>query len=347
VTGLVVFSAAPALSARPQIVSLLLTAVTVGAWLGSVKDGRPRWWLVPLTWVWATAHGLWSAGVLVGLVCCVGILLDGHVDRRRSLKLFAVPLLSLFAAAVTPVGPRLLASQLAVSERTSMIAEWGPTSFREVPALAAAALVAWLVVLWARRGPAPWSHVLLLLLGCAWVLLVTRMVAFGAVAVAPLVVAALAASPSARRAASHRVLEWWALGFLSVGYLVVLTVAVPQTAPTAEGVPTGFSKSLRKLPQGSTVLVEDGVGGWIEWEFPGVSPVIDGMLDAYPVPYIRDFFDMTELQPGWRSFVEDSGATVAVLQQGSALSAAIQQQAGWRLVQHDDEWVLLVRPAAS
>ncbi len=58
--------------------------------------------------------------------------------------------------------------------------------------------------------------------------------------------------------------------------------------------------------------MEDGIGGWLEWRVPGVDPVIDGMLDAYPVGYIRDFFAATRVEPGWRSFVERTGARVAV-----------------------------------
>ena len=345
-TSFVVFAAAPALSARPQVISLVLLAVTVGAWMRSANDGRARWWLVPLTWVWATAHGLWSAGVLVGLVCCVGILLDRRIERRRVGSLFAVPVLSVVAAAMTPVGPRLLSSQLAVSARTSLIAEWGPTSFREVPALAAALMVAWLVVLWARRGSVPWVHLLLLLLACGWILLVTRMVAPGAVVVAPLLAQALQPHvPSAEGTTTSARVERWGIGLASLAYLVALGLAVPHTAAVAEGVPTGFASRLQQLPEGSAVLVEDGVGGWMEWRFPGVDPTIDGMLDAYPVGYIRDFFDMTDLKPGWRTFVERSDARVAVLQQGSPLSAAMQQQLGWRVVQHDGTWVYLVSPS--
>jgi hypothetical protein len=257
-----------------------------------------------------------------------------------------VPLLSVVAAAVTPVGPRLLTAQLAVSARTSLIAEWGPTSFREVPALAAALMVAWLVMLWARRGGVPWVHLLLLLLACGWILLVTRMVAPGAVIVAPLLAQALQARvPVTEVTKSAARVERWGIGLMAVAYLVGLALAVPHTAAVAEGVPTGFASRLQQLPAGSAVLVEDGVGGWMEWQFPGVDPTIDGMLDAYPVGYIRDFFDMTDLKPGWRAFVERSDARVAVLQQGSPLSAAMQQQLGWRVVQHDGTWVYLVPPS--
>ena len=117
-----------------------------------------------LTWVWATAHGLWSAGVLLGLVCCVGLLLDRRV-RPSTRALRRTPAV-VGGDGAHPVGP-LLTSQLAVSARTSLIAEWGPTSFRTVPALVAAAMVAWLAVLWARRGGTSWTHLLMLLLAGA------------------------------------------------------------------------------------------------------------------------------------------------------------------------------------
>jgi hypothetical protein len=92
------------------------------------------------------------------------------------------------------------------------------------------------------------------------------------------------------------------------------------------------------------VLVEDGIGGWMEWQVPQVHPVIDGMLDAYPVGYIRDFLAMTRVEPGWRGFVEGSGARAAVLDRGSPLSAAMQERLGWHVVQRDRSWLYLEAP---
>jgi hypothetical protein len=348
VTALVVFGSAPALSARPQVVSLVLLTVTVAAWLRTAEDGRIRWWLVPMTWVWATAHGLWSAGVLVGLVCWLGLLLDRRVTGRRSLALLAVPVLSLVATLLTPVGPRLLTSQLAVSARTSLIEEWGPTDFRTVPALAVAVMLAVVVVLWVRRGELSWTRLGLLLLAGAWTLLVARLVSLGAVVAAPLLAEALERaldrSRPVRRPAMPRG-ERLTLAGAAIGYLVVLGVAAPQVVTAPDDVPTGLTSRLEALPERSVVLVEDGIGGWLEWRVPTVDPVIDGMLDAYPVGYIRDFFAATRLEPGWRGFVARSGARVAVVERGSPLTAALQDQLGWRPVARDQRWVLLEAPA--
>lgn len=346
VTALVVFGAAPSLSARPQVVSLVLLTVTVAAWLATWDDGRIRWWLVPMTWVWATAHGLWSAGVLLGLVCCVGLWLDGRYVGRRALLPFAVPVLSVLAAVLTPVGPRLLTSQLAVSARTSLIGEWGPTSFRSLPALAVATMIAVLVVLWARDGRLSWTRIGLLLLAAAWTLTVSRMVALGGVVLAPLLAEALEraimrTSPSSARLAVPRP-EQAALALMGVGYLVVLAVAAPRAAAAPEEVPSRLASRLEALPSGSVVLVEDGIGSWVEWRVPGVHPVIDGMLDAYPVGYIEDFFAATRLEPGWRGFVERSGARVAVVEVGSPLTAALVDDLRWRRIDEDGHWAYLV-----
>ena len=66
------FAASPGLSMRPQVISYLLVAVTTAAWMSSRADGRARWWLVPLTWVWAMCHGMWPVGIVIGLVAVVG-----------------------------------------------------------------------------------------------------------------------------------------------------------------------------------------------------------------------------------------------------------------------------------
>jgi len=57
-----------ALTARPQLLGVLLLAVAVGGWRASARDARARWWLVPLLWVWGASHGTWTVGVAVGAV---------------------------------------------------------------------------------------------------------------------------------------------------------------------------------------------------------------------------------------------------------------------------------------
>ena len=62
------------LSPRPQVFGFILLAVSLAAWLRTERDGRIRWWLLPLTWLWACVHGTW--------LYAVG--LDGAVRRRHA-----------------------------------------------------------------------------------------------------------------------------------------------------------------------------------------------------------------------------------------------------------------------
>ena len=346
-TGVAVVAAGASLSARPQMVSLILFTVTVAAWSRSARTGTPPWWLVPMTWVWASAHGLWTAGVLVGLATCLGLAIDRRYDWRTAGRFFAVPVLSVVAACLTPVGPQLLSSQLAVGTRAPLITEWGPTSFRSTDAFLVAAMVGAIVVIWSRRSRVAWTPVLQLVLAAGWILLVSRMVSFGAILAAPLFVAAVTGLLEDRRqktmpsGRTERGVVWGG----ALVCMVALTLAVPQSAADPGGVPSRFSDRLQQLPDGSAVLVEDGMGAWIEYEFPELSPSIDGMLDAYPVDYIEAFGDFRAVEPGWTDFVEGSGADVAVLLAGTPLTAAMQAQLGWTVLQKDHDWVYLVAPA--
>ncbi len=146
--------------------------------------------------------------------------------------------------------------------------------------------------------------------------------------------------------AARRTRRCWALG--AVGYLVVLALLVPHDRGRRLPVcPTASRDDSSALPDGSVVLVDDGIGAWMEWAVPEVDPVIDGMLDAYPVGYIRDFFDFRDLQPGWQDFVDRSGARVAVVRRDAPVAAALQDQLGWRRVATDGAWVYLTAGPAQ
>ncbi len=345
-TWLAVIGAAAQLSARPQVVTLIFLVLVVGAWFGAERTGRAPWLLIPLTWVWATAHGMWTLGVVVGIVWCVGLVLDHAVDRRTALRMLAVPLLSVVAACLTPLGPAILGTQLAVGARAPLIGEWAPTSFREVPAFAVALMIGLIVLRWAVAGrKVPWTHVLLLLLACGETMLVGRMVSCGAVLVAPLLAAALQ-DALGERPANPRLprLERLVLAGATAALLIGLAVAVPSTANHPGGVPSAFADRLAALPAGSAVAVEDSTGDWIEWKYPALNPVIDGMLDAYPVDYIQRYSDYVDVKPGWREFLADSSAQVAVVRHDSPLSDAMLHQLHWRQVDSDGSWVYLEAP---
>jgi hypothetical protein len=331
-----------ALTERPQLVGFVFLAVAVGAWWRTGLDLRPRWWLVPMTWLWACSHGLWIVGIAVGLVIITGLSLDRRLSQATATRLLAVPLLCLAAAAVTPLGPRLLLSPLTVGQNASQfVGEWQSTSARDPFAVVTLTMFALVILAWARLGRRPpWWQIGLLLTGIAATLAATRTIAVGAVFAAPLlaheiqlyrgrpVVAATRRSRSA----------WAAL------VLIALVAAAPLSAARAQdpvAVPQLLKSQLSLIPSGTVLLAEGDVSGWLFWADPQVKPVLDPRIEIYPPAHVRAFVSAMAAGPGWRQFVDRTGARYALVLTGSPIATALRERAGWSQIGKDAGFVLL------
>ena len=135
----------PTMTERPQALGMVLLAVTVLGWWGSLEDGRPRWWLVPLAWVFASSHGLWSVGLAFGVVACAGRLLDG-APIRTTRRLAVVLGAQLAMTALTPLGPGLLITPFTVgSNGRQFVEEWQPGTIGSLTVVGVLALVVTIV----------------------------------------------------------------------------------------------------------------------------------------------------------------------------------------------------------
>ena len=199
------------LTPRPQLVSFILLLVVTSAWLRTTRDLRPRWWLIPLSWLWACSHGMWFSGIAVGAVVVVGLILDHRIRGVIALRLLAIPVSSLILASMTPAGPRLLASPFAVAGVTEFITEWASPSIHDLSAAATAGMIAVVALTWARGRQVAWTQIGLLLLATCWAMLSARTVTLAAAMVAPLMAAALQSllpgdTPRVSRRTSSRVM---------------------------------------------------------------------------------------------------------------------------------------------
>jgi MYXO-CTERM domain-containing protein len=325
------------LSMRPQVISYLLVAVVVGAWLRTARDGRIRWWLVPLVWVWAMLHGMWPIAVVIGAAAVLGLALD-RAPRRLLVRAAAVPVASAVVAAVTPVGPELYPAVAAVGSRSQYFAEWGSPDWTswEYGALALLLVLTGLAM-WRRRRSS-WLEVVLVALAVAFAVYSERTVPVAAAMIAPLLAGPLQDLLGRRTPVDRR--ERLVVGGGALAALVVLAVAVPFTSADPPREAASMEAAVAALPPGTKVLDDWGQGGYVMWRYPQLDLMMHGYGDTFTTDELRRNTELIVLGPGWEESLHESGARVALLRPWSRLAVVLRAQ-GWRTVQESDDYVLL------
>lgn len=340
-----VLAALDGMTERPQAISFVLLAITLGAWWRTAEDLKPRWWLVPLTWLWAMSHGLWVVGLGLGLVVVASLAADKRLDLRQAGRLIAIPALGLMAATLTPVGPRLLLTPLTIGGNgRNFVAEWQPTSIRDPHAIVALAMLAVVVIGWIRsRAVPPWWQLALAGLSLASTLAMSRTIAVGAVLAAPLLAQALqqslgsSAAPATRRVA----LSWLAL--VTVAAVIALPMA-GAIATNPAGLPEGLRPQLSAIPAGTVILAEDDKTGWLLWAEPHLAPAIDIRTEIYSPTHLSAYIRTMAVEPGWQDFIRSTRSTYALVAQRSPIATALSERLGWHRLGSDSGYVLLAAP---
>jgi hypothetical protein len=343
-----VLGAGMSLQPRPQLMTFALLPLATAAWMATARDRRPRWWLIPVTWVWACSHGMWVTGPLLGLAVLVGMALDR--TPPRALRVPALVLVgTVVAAAVTPVGPALLLAPLSVSGYAKYVSEWDPPSLASPSVAITLGMLGVVMAIWARRrSPASWSRVAVWVTALGWTVLYTRTVAVGAVIAAPLFAEALSqVAPAHLSEGSGRGKDRVVLAVSTVACLVMAAFAVPLLAQRPANVPIGLDRTLAAAPPGSVVFNEYSLGGWLLLTHPSLVPVIDPRTELYTVSYVDDYVEARTARPGWRKVIDRDGATYALLPVDSPLADALEHERAWVDLGRDAGYRLLRSPTSS
>ncbi|MFC7486687.1 hypothetical protein ACOCJ7_10650 [Knoellia sp. CPCC 206453] len=329
----------PSLTPRPHLVTFAFAAVTTSAWLRTAADRRVRWWLIPLSWVWACSHGMWFIGVAIGAAGVVGMLLERDL-RPLAPRAALVPTASLLAAALTPTGINTVLSPLTVRGYTEFVSEWVPPSIFDVTTICALVLLAVPIITWARStSSAGGIEIMLVLVACGVTMAYSRSVAIGAAMAVPLAARAIADFPLPRE---RRTVREGAIAALLASVAVICAAfQSPSVAREPEFVPTAFSAKLNDLAPGTVVCNDYVLGGWLLWGHSHVKPIIDGRTELYEVEYVKKIVNWQQAGPRWRDVVTESQCSIAIVNKDSAIAFDLQNDLGWRQVQTHRDWVLL------
>ncbi len=336
-------AASPGLSGRPQLFSYLLVVATTSAWLATARDGRPRYWVIGLAWLWPMLHGMWPVGISISLVAVVGLALQARGLPRSVLRCAAVPVLSLAVAVLNPLGISVVRGLLDVGSRSQYFAEWGATDFTKPAAFVLAALIAIVVLAGLRSDPLPWVHVMLGLLGLAWALYSLRTTPVAALILAPLLASAVqrivpeVGPPSRSELVS-------VTGMFLVGCLALSFVAVQRASD--EVVAGWVERRLDDLPPGTLVLNDWPVGAYLLYRHPDLELVMHGYGDVFTDAELARNVDLIRLNPGWDEELAALDADVAILDPDTSLGYAVEHVLGWTRVEGDDDLVMLAPPSS-
>ena len=343
----------PWLSMRPQVLSYALAVVVVQAWMRTREDGRLRWWLVPLTWVWAMVHGMWPVALVTGVVALAGLALDRAVPVRTLRRGAALVAASAVVAALTPVGPALYPAVLAVTSRSHFFSEWNPEDFTSSYGIPLAVLLVAGLVAACRRLTISWFLLGQVALACAWAAYSSRTAAVAAVVLVPLTAHAVAGTVGprsahadlVRRPLTRREVRGVALGL--GGLLVVLAAVVPFTADRPIGDPPVVSRYLDRLPAGTKVLDDWDFGGYLMWAHPQLDLMMNGYGDLFTTAELQRNTDLLQLDGDWVGTVRSSGVTYAVLRPGTRLDVALRRDLHWQVVAASPAVEVLAAPGVA
>lgn len=348
--ALAILGSGASLNPRPQLLSFLFFSIAVYAWVRSAEDHQPRWWLVPLFWVWACSHGLWAFGVLFGCLVTVALVADRRTrpSRAEVMRLALLNVACLTAVAITPLGPRLVLAPFEVAGNASWIAEeWRATPVNNAFAIIAVTVVVATALLWTRaEAPLLWQ-IAVLGLAAVLTLWMWRLVPLGCIAAAPVFGAALQKRlPTGPEEldTQERLERRYGTFAAAVLAAVLCGTSLGATAARYPGSMAPVDSALTGAPDGSVVFADFGVSGWLLWKHPELVPAADLRMEIYSPDYLKQYIAAGEARPGWQQFLTRIGARYALLETDSAIADALQKRGRWTVVARSPKFVLLSAP---
>lgn len=318
---------------RPQLLGLVLAAWSLHLWAGTLVDGRPRWSLLAVAWLWSAVHGSWPLGVGFGVLVLLALALGprpGPVPwGRLSVLLTGTALVPVLG----PLGPRALVEPFVVGMAArSTVNEWKPPSPGN-PLLVLVLLLALVVLVRlvrARRLDLP----ALLLAGAAVALAASsvRTIAVGALLVVP----ALARTLRTGSAPARR--EW--LPGLVVAVVFLLVPGVVLGGPEAGPLPRTVGAAVDRLPAGTPTVVDAYASGWVLWAHPQVRVLRDLRAEVYSPATAAAYEAFSATGPGWEAYADEHDVGAVLTRVGEPLDRGLSGAAGWSRAAAEGEWVL-------
>lgn len=352
-------------SARPQMLSFVMTALVVYILYLYKRRDTDRLWLLPaVLLLWPQLHGGWVLGLVVLGGTVVGEALNNllrsgsaHVlPWPRIIRLAAFSAVSAAVVVINPVGLDLLLLPLqtfTMGALRAFIQEWLPPNFAmpEVwPFLLLLVLTALaLLADWRRLD---WTEVLLFGAASYLALTVSRNISFFALIAAPILTHHLADLMQRRgwvlRTVTRPTRRMQRINTAIVVVIVlgcvakVLLVMEPITLREARlaALPVEAVAYLAAEQPPGPMFNSYNWGGYLMFFAQDYLVYIDGRTDLY-TDRVFEFARIWAAGEGWQDALD--GVNLVIVEAQSGLGRALRETPGWRLAHEDALAVVYVR----
>jgi hypothetical protein len=322
---------------------LLFGLVALGHVLLAAEGRLDPRWLVPTMWIWVNVHGSFPLGLVAVALLALGRYMDGASPHTElaALKWAGVGTL---AAAINPLGPRLLVFPVELLRRQGVLSnvlEWQAPKFIHVGQRAFLVEVVLAIILVARR-PA-WRTVLPLAVFTAAALLGARNVVVASIIIVPglaLGLSELGELTGEERRPIFRPI----MVTLGVGSLMAMVIAAGGRVYSLNGYPVAavtWAERNHVLGPDARVVSRDFVGNYLEVRYGTRFKVfLDDRFDLFPASVIEDFNILNNGKAGWADVLDRYHASAVIWPTEQALAQLIAVSPQWRVVYTDQEFLI-------
>jgi hypothetical protein len=313
---------------RPVIVSFLLLAAFVVI-LGHAQ--RLAWALIPLTWLWASVHGLFVVGL--GLVALEAL-------RRRSWRLFAIGTAAGLATLLTAHGIgviQILIDFFENRDALGLLSEWKRPDFWSRNLFPAVIVGLALAAAFVRRR-LDLSHTIVaapfVLMGA----LQLRSVFPALIVLAPLAAPALGTGdPGRQRSGGNPRIN------KAIATTIVLLAVIGLLRPIGRDTGTLPPDAAVAALTTERVFHGPGAGGLLIWsEYPDRRVFVDDRAELFGADAFREFLAARNGETG-TALLDAHGLDEALVKTEWRIDSVLQEE-GWLETYRDDEWAVFVRP---
>jgi len=370
VVVLAAISSAVTWGVRPQMLSVLLSAVFLYfLHLNGKGNTKYLWLLPPLMVLWANLHGSFFLGVVYLAARAIGAMLDRVFARSEEVKLHwkgirrlgVVTLLTAAAPILNPNGIRLLTYPFGTLQSAAMqqyIMEWFSPDFHLAQFLPFALFVLILLATLSLSRSRPTTTDLIFMIGFGYASLRSaRQIPFFVLTTTPMVTSQLlhvwrdsglpnlSATRMRPRGRAFLAANWAILAVLLAGAAVLSGQALlGNAAAQRDAFPVAAVDFLEASETSGNIYNLYHWGGYLIWRlYPDRKVFIDGRADVYGDAFIDEYLQVYQLRESWRKPLDARDVSLVIIDKGSPLATMLSECGGWLQAYADGQAVIFRR----